>query len=95
MSTATSKLLNWTAASLSVIKSLIEDPRGVERSVIMRNFEEPFFGTTPMGEVRKFSNGGCMNGPAILFSANSVSTLSKIAPGLVEAEDKLFEINGN
>ena len=77
------------------MKSLIQDPCGDERSVIIRNLDEPFFGTTPTGDVRKFGNGGFVKGPVILFSDNSVIKLLKIASGLVDADDKLLEINEN
>ena len=71
METAASKLLKETEASESLMKSLIELPFGEDRSVIIRNLLLSFFGTTPIGDVRKYGNGGVVKGPDIRFCFSS------------------------
>ncbi len=62
MFTAVSKVLKLTEDSSSEIKSFIDEPGGEKISVIVRNFCKSFFGTTPMGDVLKFCNGGVRKG---------------------------------
>ena len=95
METAESKLLKETVASESFIKSLMAMPFGDEKSVIMRNLRLSFFGTTPMGDVRKFGNGRLVKGPDIRFSFNSSNMQLKIAVECEEADCKLSAILEN
>ena len=46
------------------MKSLIEDPRGCDRSMIRRT-EPSFFGAAPMGEQCVIGKGGEGKGPAV------------------------------
>lgn len=92
METAESKLLNETEASESFIKSLIEKPLGEDKSVIIRNLLLSFFGTTPIGDVRKYGNGGLVKGPDIRFCFNSSDIQLKIAIEFNEADCKLGAI---
>lgn len=95
METAESKLLNETEASESFIKSLIEKPLGEDKSVIIRNLLLSFFGTTPIGDVRKYGNGGLVKGPDIRFCFNSSDIQLKIAVEFNEADCKLGAILQN
>ena len=52
------------------------------------NFEESFFGMTPIGEVRKRGSGGFENGPAMRLSINSETILSGRGIGYYEADFK-------
>ena len=46
------------------IKSLIDEPLGAERSIII--LQDPsFFGTRPIGEHCRLGRGGALNGPAM------------------------------
>ncbi len=95
METAESKLLNDTEASESFMKSLIEILFGEDRSVIIRNLLLSFFGITPIGDVRKFCNGGPVKGPDIRFCFNSSYIQLKIAVEFNDADCKLGAILQN
>ena len=72
ISTALSKWLNCAADSEDGMKSFIDLPAREDRSVIVLNLLGSFLGIMPIGEVRKFSNGGSRNGPAMRSSCSSI-----------------------
>ena len=95
MEMAESKLLNETEASESFIMSLNKKPLGEDKSVIIRNLLLSFYGTTPIGDVRKYGNGGLVKGPDIRFCFNSSDIQLKIAVEFNEADCKLGAILQN
>ena len=95
METAESKLLKDTEASESFIKLLIKMPFGKDRSVMIQNLLLTFLGTTPIGDIQKFGNGGLVKGSDICFCISSSDIQLKIAVGFEEAECKLGAILQN
>ena len=95
MEMAESKLLNETEASGSFIMSLIKKPLGENKSVIIRNLLLSFFGTTPIGDVRKYGNGRLVKGPDIRFCFNSSDIQLKITVEFNKANCKLGTIFQN
>ena len=64
--TASSKWEYCTEKSSCEIKSLMNEPLGAERSIII--LEDPaFFGTRPTGEHCRLGRGGTLNGPGNAF----------------------------
>ena len=74
-------MIKCTTDSESGMKSFTDVPRGEDKSVMVRNFAESFFGTTPIGDVRKFGSGGTKNGPATRFALSSDKILSNKSSG--------------
>ena len=93
--TASSKWWNCTDASDAGMKSFTDRSLGEDRSVIVRNFVDSFFGIIPIGEVRKFERGGVEKGPAMRFSINSDFILSHNLEGYWDADFKLGDIKVN
>ena len=68
--------------------SLIDEPRGEERSMIMHQVPS-FLGTTPKGEHWRFGRGGDGKGPAVWPRESSFGRASKPASGCRSADRKL------
>ena len=68
--------------------SLMDEPRGEERSMIMRQVLS-FLGTTPKGEHWRFGKGGDGKGPAVWPRESSFARVSETASGWRSVDCKL------